>query len=86
MQELSIVANNIKAAALRRAFWPERPHQHMTTGLNGVGHLSNVSHAVVHLRKKMEDCTVVPNLVSIGQQLSFDNIGNEPIDLFRGWS
>src|SRR5207302_8001318 len=67
-----------------RTLWSKRADDYMTTRLDGVGDLSNISSTLLARRKKMKHRTVVPHVISSGLELCFRDIGDEPMYLFCG--
>src|SRR4029077_3607786 len=83
MQRLSVVTNNLKAAAFRGPLWSESADEHMATRLHRARYLANVRNTLVHRRKEMKHGAVVPHIAGVGRELAVDNVRRDPLNSFR---
>jgi hypothetical protein len=84
MQCLRVVTNDLKSAAFRGALGSERAHENVPTCFHGTPHLANVSDTLLHRRKEVKYCAVVPHIVGSGRQIGFCNVARNPLDAFCG--
>ena len=89
MQFFCIIADYVHlTTCISLAPRAECADDHVPSGLNRVGYLTNVSYASVWGGQKMEHSAVMPYVIGSMLELGISNIGDEPMDVARGrpWS
>ena len=66
MQRLSVISNNLKAAAFRGPLWSESADEHVASRLHRTRHLLNVRYPLLDRSKKMKHSAVMPRIEGAG--------------------
>lgn len=66
VQGLGVTANNVQTAAFRGSFGPEGADDHMPSGLHRIGHLAHICKPLFWRCQKVENRTIMPQIVGAG--------------------
>jgi hypothetical protein len=82
MQRFRGVARGDEPAAYFWSFRPEGREHDVSASFQRFGKLAYVSESAIGLGQKVEDCAIVPYIVSARRKRNFGYISDEPFDFF----